>query len=160
MKPNLEKLYDKTPAEALATIATGALLRADSDELRRIFGGIEGRSSNSQARFSTQQHALTISALLWALDCQTTYGKALEMSYCIAVGELEPKEVVSAEILRRAMQARLASLTTAMRKICSKSGLDYEYVARTAGINDMTLRDDVPAIPGAVEEFVIQYRVE
>lgn len=36
MKPNLEKLYDKTPAEALATLATGAFFRADPDELRRI----------------------------------------------------------------------------------------------------------------------------
>lgn len=160
MKPNvMEKLYDKTPADTLATLATGALLRTDSDELRRIFAGIEGRSSTSQARFCVKHHAVMRLLMFWALDCQKTYSMMLEMSCCILGGDLRPMGVIAAELQYQAVRGRLASLISAMRQVCQDGGIDFEDVANFVGLADMARCEDVFPIPSVVDELVDQYRV-
>ncbi len=159
MKPNLEKLYDKTPDEALATLAAGAFFRADTDEMYRVVSTIGDRQPGAQLRYSHHQHGLTTTTLLWCLDCSSTYSQILEMRLAVEGGGLGEKAALFAKFMGRAMQGRLASLLDAMRQICDVSGLDFEDVQRMSGVSDMTFRDDVPGIPAAVAEFVEQYRM-
>lgn len=159
MKPNLEKLYDKTPAEALATLATGAFFRADPDELRRIVTATGNRQTGAQLRYSHHQHGLTTTTLLWCLDCRSAYSSILEMRLAVAICGLSEEEAQLIEFMDRARQCRLASLLDAMRQICDTSGLDFEDIQRAAGVPDMALRDEVSASPALVAEFVEQYRM-
>ena len=159
MKLNIEKLYDKTPAEALATLATGAFLRADTEELHRVVGAVGNRQAGAQLRYSHHQHGLTTTTLLWCLDCRSTYSSILELRLAVECAGLGEKEALFADFMGRPMQGRLASLLEAMRQMCDESGLDFEDVKRNPGISDMAFRDDVPVIPGAVTEFVVQYRM-
>ena len=159
MKQNLKRLYDKIPAEALATLATGAFCRADTDELHRVVSAIGDRQAGGQLRYSHHQHGLTTTTLLWCLDCSSTYSTILEMRLAVGSGGLGEKQALFAEFMSRAMQGRLASLIDAMRQICDVSGLDFKDVQRMSGISDMTFRDDVPVIPAAVAEFVEQYQM-
>ncbi len=159
MKPNLEKLYDKTPAEALATLATGAFLRSDTEELHRVVSAVGNRQVGEKLGYSHHKWGLTTTILLWGLDCKSTYCTILEMRLAAEICGLNEKESQLTHFMARAMQGRLASLLEAMRLICVKSGLDFEGIQRMVGVSDMALRDDVPVIPATVTELVEQYQM-
>lgn len=159
MKPNLEKLYDKTPAEALATLATGAFLRSDTEELHRVVAAVGNRQAGEQLGYSHHKWGLTTTTLLWGLDCRSTYSTILEMQLAAEICGLSEKESQLTKFVARAMQGRLASLLEAMRQICDKSGLDFEDVQRMVGVSDMAFRDDVPVIPAVVTELIAQYQM-
>ena len=157
MKQNLEKLYAKAPAGALATLATGAFFRGDLDELARVMDALEGKDRIEQMRFLHRDSALTSTILAWSLDCQTTYAKALEFKIA-AMGE-DGEVTRYARFMAEAMQRRLASLVAAMSQNCEDAGLAYDDVANSAGLDEMCLSEDAQVILAAVDEFVEQYRL-
>lgn len=157
MKFNIKQLYDKSPASALATLAAGAVLRGNDEELAMLTSRLHGRLPYEQLSYLQCNKALIATILTWALDCQTTYSQLLE--YKLAALDTDDRTAQIATIMAAAMQRRLASLEAAMQQVCDKSGIAFDDVKTSAGIGDMLLREAVPAIPAAVKEFAAQYRV-
>jgi len=161
MKTNCEKLYGKAPPNVLGTLAAGAFIKGDTDELHRVYSAIHSMSGNSMLRFHRQQSALMTTILLWVIDCKDTYSKILETAIFqsgVSIGEVNTKEATAANFIREAMQRRLSSLIVAMQEICRRNGIEFDDVSCLAGIDGMALREDVPAIPKLVEELIEQYR--
>lgn len=157
MKPNITKLYEKTPAAALATLAAGAFFRGDNNELNEVVTALESKERIEQMRFLHRDGVLTSTILTWALDCQTTYAKLLE--YKIAGLGADDQITQFARFMSETMQRRIASLLEAMRVVSADCGLDFEDVQSAAGIADMPFRDDAPSIPAAVSAFIEQYKI-
>lgn len=157
MKPNIMKLYEKTPATTLATLAAGAFFRGDNTELNEVVTALESKERVEQMRFLHRDGVLTSTVLTWALDCQTTYAKLLE--YKIAGLGADDQTTQFARFMSEAMQRRLASLLKAMMEVCADCGLDFEDVQSAAGIADMALCDEAPSIPAAVNVFIEQYKI-
>lgn len=157
MKLNFDKLYEKTPAAALAILAAGAFFRGDVDEMNSVVSSLEGKERIEQMRFLHHDHVLTSTIFTWALDCQTTYGKLLEYKIA-ALGE-DDQITQFASFMSEAMQRRLASLVVAMCQVCAEAGIDFNDVKSVSGIAEMAFRNDAPSIPDAVAVFVEQYKI-
>lgn len=150
--PALNRILEKSPAESLAALCTGALLRRDNTEIERIYGAIPNHAKASRTEFFIQHHAMTESILLWALEYWKTVAT---VRTCIAA-TLVPGISDKAKFLQGAHEAKLATLIEAMRRICGDTGIDFEDVAAFAEIDTEI---DAKPIPKLLPEFVEMFGV-
>lgn len=157
----LQHVYNDAPARVLATMTAGALARGDTSEIARIGDALldKGRSA-SERRAHIQRHGeLTQMGLAWALDCWQTYGAIVEFAMA-AQAPNDDRLSVAAEFMRRAMNAKLASLIAAQREICQRNGMAFDDMAQLADLKAMALRDEeTRPIPELVKAFAEQYGV-
>lgn len=147
--PALNKLLEKSPVESLSALATGAFMRADTDELRRIVGAMTSHPRASRREFMIRHHAMTESVLLWVVEYWKTV--ATVRTCLVAALAAKGEESAAATFLADANKAKQASLIEAMRQICADNGIDFEDVATFAEI-DTEL--DAKPIPKLIPEYV------
>lgn len=143
----LNRILEKSPAESLAALCTGALLRRDNTEIERIYGAIPNHAKASRTEFFIKHHAMTESILLWALEYWKTVAT---VRTCIAA-TLDPSVSDEATFLQRAHKAKLATLIEAMRRICADIGIDFEDVA---AFTEADTNIDAKPIPKLLPDYV------
>lgn len=147
---HINRILEKSPAEALAAMSASALFRGDSAERERIFAALPGHGRGSRGEFLIQHHALTESALLWIIECLKTQST---INTCLAASlaaENDHHEAM-AVLLGNAHKAKLASLIEAMRQVCKRTGVSFEDVA---GFAEIEQPPEATPIPKLVAEFV------
>lgn len=163
MKPydSLQHVYDDAPAGVLATMTVGALARGDTSEIARIGDALQNKARSASERRSQIQrrNELTQMGLAWALACWQTYGALVEFAMATQIPD-DYKLPLVAGLMRRAMNAKLASLIAAQREICERNGMVFDDMARLANLDAMVLRDEAARpIPDLVKELVERYGV-
>ena len=144
---HLQRIYTDAPAHVLATMTAGALARCDTSEIARIGDALldKSRSSTERLRQVLRRGELTQMGLAWALDCWQTYGAIMEFTMAAQPPNDDmpyDKLSVIAEFMRRAMNAKLASLIAAQREICQHNGMAFDDMRRLANLDAMGLRDE------------------
>lgn len=161
MKQGIDKLYEKTPAKVLHSLATGALARADHREIQDIFEAIGNRSCGEKQAFSFAFLESIIMILAWALDCQMTYRMVFERTVYLANADPSDEEarIKFVQFINDAGQRKFVALIAAMQKICAEGGFEFEPIKRIAGIDEIMERviGDAPVIQKWVDEYVAQY---
>ncbi len=150
--PALNRILEKSPAESLAALCTGALLRCDNTEIERIYGAIPSHAKSSRTEFFIQHHAMTESVLLWSVEYWKTVAT---VRTCIAA-TLVPGISDKASFLQSAYEAKLATLIEAMRRICADTGINFEDVA---AFTEVDTNIDAKPIPKLLPEYVEMFGV-
>lgn len=149
---SLNRVMDKSPADSLASLATSAFIRSDTDEIQRVFGAVAGKGRAERYEFFIKHHALTESILIWAVEFWKANYQAMAMTALVVSSDSSPRDVAAADFLHRANKAKLASLIEAMRQICSANGIAFKDVATFAEINVDEI--DAKPVSAMVAEFV------
>ena len=163
MKPHdsLQHIYNDAPAGVLATMTAGALARGDTSEIARIGDALQNKARSAMERRSQilRRGELTQMGLAWALDCWQTYAALVEFAMATQIPNDYRLPVVAGP-MRRAMNAKLASLIAAQREICKRNGMAFDDMAHLANLDAMALHDeDAKPIPGVVKELVERYGI-
>ena len=151
-KSSLNRVIDKSPADSLASLATSAFIRSDTDEMQRVFGAVAEKGRAERYDFFIKHHALTEAILIWAIEFWKSSYQAMAMTALIVSSDSSPRDIAAANFLHRANKAKLASLVEAMRQICSANGITFEDVATFAEINVDEI--DVQPVTAMVTDFL------
>ena len=149
--PALNRILEKSPAESLAALCTGAFLRCDNTEIERIYGAIPSHGKASRNEFFIQRHAMTEKVLLWSVEYWKTVATVRTCLAASLVPGIADKDANISTFFQRAHEAKLATLIEAMRRICADTGIDFEDVAAFAEVD--TDIDGHP-IPKLISEYV------
>lgn len=158
---HLQRIYNDAPANVLATMTVGALVRCDTSEIVRIGDALRNKARSATERRSQIQrrNELTQMGLAWVLVCWQTYAALVEFAMATQILN-DSKLPVVAGIMRRAMNAKLASLIAAQREICRRNGMAFDDMAQLANLSAMALRDEeAKPIPDLVKELVERYGI-
>lgn len=134
MSDPMLKLYDKSPAKVLATLAAGAALRQDMEEYEKILSSAPRcKQIGPHPDFTIRKQAFLHIAALWAM----LYWKntALLQSFALVQAEehLSPEKQARAEALATWHQSTIRALDAALDSLADNTGLDAAAVRTWAG---------------------------